>query len=221
MLAGFAALVLLARWSRSGAALRTTLLAVFVHVLVLAFGMSIWPAPLLLAVVLLWVFGRLWSPLRPTLAWLHRGRFTSDLPWLVLATIVLSAIALTVWAQLVHPEVSPFLAALRSMPPAAAIAGIVVFALINSACEEAVFTGAFLHELRGVLDVRIALGVQSLAFGLMHIEGFPSGLIGVALGTVYGVMLGVIRVRSRGMVAPYTAHVMADVTIGVLAVSVL
>jgi hypothetical protein len=41
------------------------------------------------------------------------------------------------------------------MPLAAAIAGIVVCALVNSACEEAAFTGAFLHELRGVLDVRI------------------------------------------------------------------
>lgn len=221
VLAGFAALVTLARWSRSGPALRTALLAVFVHVLALVFGMGIWPAPLLLAVVLLWAAGRLWSPLRPTLAWLHRGHLTADLPWLILGTVLLSGSALTAWALLARPAVSPFLDTLRSMPPAAAVAGILVFALVNSACEEAVFTGAFLHELRSVLDVRIALGVQSLGFGLMHVQGFPSGPVGVALGTVYGVMLGVIRLRSRGMVAPYAAHVIADVTIGVLAVTLL
>ena len=37
----------------------------------------------------------------------------------------------------------------------------------------------------------------------------------------WGLLLGVLRARSGGMVAPYVAHVCADATIAVLAVALL
>jgi len=49
--------------------------------------------------------------------------------------------------------------------------------------------------------------------GLAHIHGFPRGWLGVALATVYGLMTRVLRMRSRGLVAPLVAHVAADATI--------
>ncbi|MCP5113866.1 MAG: CPBP family intramembrane metalloprotease, partial [bacterium] len=44
-------------------------------------------------------------------------------------------------------------------------------------------------------------------------HGFPRGGIGVGLATVYGLILGLVWNRSRGMLAPWVAHVLADSTI--------
>ena len=63
---------------------------------------------------------------------------------------------------------------------------------------------------------RTAVLVQAAAFGLLHLSGFPGGAVGVGLAAVYGVMLGVLRRRAGGLLAPYVAHVAADLTVFVL-----
>jgi membrane protease YdiL (CAAX protease family) len=58
-----------------------------------------------------------------------------------------------------------------------------------------------------------ALLLQALAFGAIHIRGFPRGWIGVGLACIYGLLMGVIRRRAGGMFAPWIAHVFTDVVI--------
>jgi membrane protease YdiL (CAAX protease family) len=53
-------------------------------------------------------------------------------------------------------------------------------------------------------------------FGVGHLHGFPSGWIGVGLATIYGLMLGVVRLRTGGLLAAWIAHVAADFTIACL-----
>jgi hypothetical protein len=67
--------------------------------------------------------------------------------------------------------------------------------------------------LERAVGIRTAFVVQAVAFGLIHWRGFPRGLDGVVLATVYGLMLGAIRRRTGGLLAPWLAHVFADVVI--------
>jgi membrane protease YdiL (CAAX protease family) len=95
-------------------------------------------------------------------------------------------------------------------------AGLLVYAAFNAAFEEALFRGLFMARLEDVGTRTIALGLQAVAFGSMHYRGFPSGVVGVALALVFGAMMGHLRVRSGGLLVPFAAHVVADVTIFVL-----
>ena len=57
--------------------------------------------------------------------------------------------------------------------------------------------------------------LQASAFAAAHVLlGFPNGRLGYLMVFVYGTMLGYLRVRSKGMLAPYLTHVLADLTIG-------
>jgi membrane protease YdiL (CAAX protease family) len=58
-----------------------------------------------------------------------------------------------------------------------------------------------------------SLLLQALAFGAIHIRGFPRGWLGVGLACIYGLLMGVIRRRAGGMFAPWIAHVFTDVVI--------
>ncbi len=56
--------------------------------------------------------------------------------------------------------------------------------------------------------------VQAAAFGLLHLKSASrSGAVGVGLAAIYAVMLGVLRRRAGGLLAPHAAHVAADLTI--------
>jgi hypothetical protein len=91
--------------------------------------------------------------------------------------------------------------------------GAVGFSMCNAAVEESVWRGVLLQGLQSVGPRGAAVILQAISFGVAHIHGFPRGAVGVVLAAVYGVMMGVIRLRSEGMLAPWIAHVFADLTI--------
>lgn len=63
--------------------------------------------------------------------------------------------------------------------------------------------------------------IQSLAFGVLYISGFPSGLPRVALASICGALLGALRHRGRVLLTPCVVHVCADITIGRIVVVTL
>jgi len=65
----------------------------------------------------------------------------------------------------------------------------VLFSLINAAVEEGAYRGVVVNALDRVRVPWQAEIVQALAFGLLHIHGFPRGWIGVGLATIFGVMM--------------------------------
>jgi uncharacterized protein len=78
----------------------------------------------------------------------------------------------------------------------------IAFATLNAFAEELLFRGIIQDALHGVMAPMPAIALQGVAFGAIHLRGFPSGTAGVVLASGYGVALGVIRWRSGGLLAP-------------------
>lgn len=90
-----------------------------------------------------------------------------------------------------------------------------VFSLGNAAIEEFVYRGIILQALDSAAGSGfLSLLVQAWLFGALHFrEGFPNGTLGVMMTVIYGIMLGSLRRRSQGMLAPWAVHVIADCVI--------
>ncbi|WP_234361362.1 CPBP family intramembrane glutamic endopeptidase [Plantactinospora sp. BB1] len=221
-----AALIVAAAVLRSPAALRT---AAFVGPLFGCFAVGIladWPPALTTVLVCalplacLLLVGR-WAGVAPAAPWLARGRLTPEAPWLGLATVLFGGVALVAWALAVRPEPAEYLRDLQRLPLWLAILGIVGFALVNPVWEEMLFRGVLLSELATVWGARAAVLLQAVLFGAAHHAGFPSGTVGMVMAGTWGLALGVLRLRSGGILVPYLVHVTANAVIGTVAVLIL
>jgi len=156
--------------------------------------------------------------LRRTFGWLRRGRLGPDILTAVAVIAVISGAALVCWYLAVRPEPGQVLRNMPLMPvwlyPFAGIA----FALGNAALEESVFRGIVMDALDSAFGPgRTSIALQAAPFALFHFHGgFPSGYWGVALAFIYGLMLGAVRRRAKGMLAPWLAHVGADSVIFII-----
>jgi len=157
--------------------------------------------------------------LRASVLWMRPGRLGADILLLVLVLMLFSNAALIVWDVVCKPDLGPSRANIPTMPlwvlPLAGLA----FALINAAVEEAIFRGILLQALDSAIGMGvISVVIQAVLFGWMHYSevGCPKGLLGVAMASVYGLMLGFLRNHARGMLAPLVAHVGTDVTVLVM-----
>jgi uncharacterized protein len=141
--------------------------------------------------------------------------------WMILFTLA-SAIALVAWRYGANVDMTRYG---RFVPPGipawVLFAGVVPYAMFNAFFEELICRGILWQACEEVLGLRAALGVTSLCFGLWHYRGFPSGMLGVGLATVYGLMLGFVRVRTQGLLWPWVLHVLADTVIYALVVAMV
>ncbi|MDG4787950.1 CPBP family intramembrane metalloprotease [Micromonospora sp. WMMD1102] len=141
--------------------------------------------------------------------------------WLGLATVLFGAAALVTWALAVRPQPAEYLRDLQRLPLWLAILGIIGFALVNPVWEEMLFRGVLLTELASVWGARIAVVLQAVLFGAAHLAGFPSGAVGMVMAGTWGFALGILRLRTGGILLPYLVHVTANAVIGTLAVLIL
>jgi hypothetical protein len=153
--------------------------------------------------------------LRGTATWARWGSFDAGVCLLSVGAWLLAAVALLSWYLLLHPNIADIVKAyVPSLPLGLLIAGGLIFAMLNAAVEEAAYRGVFLHALdRSLGPGFAALLLQALAFGAVHIGGFPRGWLGVGLACIFGLFMGVIRRRGGGMFAPWIAHLFTDVVI--------
>jgi membrane protease YdiL (CAAX protease family) len=145
----------------------------------------------------------------PRLPWRLGSLTRSDLAC-ILGLAILSGSVLWTFHLLMPAHFSIGLHLLSTVPAWQLGAIGAAFATANAAVEELLFRGAILHQLRYTFGVWPAVATQAVAFGLFHLHGYPYGPIGVALATAYGLLLGAIRLRSNGLLAPWLAHVAAD-----------
>jgi hypothetical protein len=158
--------------------------------------------------------------LRGTATWARWGSFDLDVRLLCAAAFLLAAVALLSWYFLLHPNVANIVKAfVPDLPLGLLIVGGLIFSMVNAAVEEGAYRGVILHALDTSLGPGLAaLFLQALAFGAVHLGGFPRGWLGVGLACIYGLFMGVIRRRAGGMFAPWIAHVLTDVVIAVIVI---
>jgi membrane protease YdiL (CAAX protease family) len=218
LMLGLVALTIGAAIARARAALH---LAVFATCIVggmqLPFG--VWPLPAAAGLAAYVVLALAVPALRPGLAWARLGRLDRGVLALVAGSVVLAAAGLVSWFVIAEPDIGDLLKGLPRVPAWQLALIAIGFSLVNAAVEEAIYRGALLQGLDAALGAGwIAVVLQALAFGAVHLHGFPRGASGIALATVYGLMMGALRRRSGGMLAPWLGHVAVDVTIiGILA----
>lgn len=82
----------------------------------------------------------------------------------------------------------------------------------NAICEEVVSRGFFYYEFvqSAKMTRDVANVAQAAAFGIWHYNGIPSGLTGVGLTFVYGLIMGLLREYGNGLLLPILAHSIAD-----------
>jgi len=154
--------------------------------------------------------------LRRSVLWTRPGKLGVGTLFLVLLVVIVSSGALVVWNLIYRPDLGPCRANMPPMPlwllPLAGLA----FALLNSAVEEAIFRGIFMQASDSAVGAgTISVVIQAVIFGWLHYSevGCPKGLVGVAMAFVYGLLLGHLRYRSCGMLAPWLAHAGTDIAV--------
>jgi membrane protease YdiL (CAAX protease family) len=156
---------------------------------------------------------------RVSLLWARIGDIDRMAVLLIIATGVISSSALLLWAFRADnlgagiDMVRKFARFPKSLIFAV---GVPIFALVNALTEEVVFRGVMQAALNAAFQRSyIVLVLQASAFAAFHFAaGFPNGYTGYAMAFVFGLMMGYLRERTQGLLAPYCAHVAADLTIG-------
>lgn len=175
-----------------------------------------WPFHLLLPLMIYAGLVGAVPSLRSGVLWLRPGRYGADIGWLTAITMLLSGTGLLLWYYCSQPNLTPFLEQQPELPLALVPLAGLGFAILNAIMEESVFRGILMQSLESALGYGwIPVVGQAVLFGVMHYPpgAFPNGLWGVGLTFIYGIVLGLIRRRSLGILAPIVAHVLADAVV--------
>lgn len=152
--------------------------------------------------------------LRRDSAWMRVGKIDRRTAGLIVATVLISSVALVAWGLFWAEDWSAYRQFIPNVGLGVLVAYGLLFATSNAIFEEfvarAVLFDGF-HALSG--REYFAVGAQAVVFAVWHYNGFPGGVIGSGMVFVWSIFLGILRLRSRGMLAPLIAHFFADATI--------
>jgi uncharacterized protein len=191
-----------------GIALRRQPIPRLVGCLAVAQLLPLWQLAMPVALFVWWLHDRRWPE-----GW-RWGRI--PLGWTALAAGV-TPIGLVTWLILLRPDLGDIVD--RYVPdahPAWLVVGAVLFAVSNALGEEAIWRGVVEPELEGKVGVKAAILIAALSFGLQHAHGFPRGVWGMSLAAGWSVLLGLVRHRAGGLLAPFLAHLVADAVIAAI-----
>ncbi len=215
-LAVLAGLLSLAIIRRAVYAVHAALLVLLLLLLVALVPLfPIWPLSILAPLVMYGAVANIAPQLQHSVGWIHMGSINLEVIKLIIATVLVSSLALVGWVILTKPDIEHRLALVPELPYWAYPFVGIGFAIFNAAMEEAIFRGIVMEALDSALGAGYwSVGIQAIPFAALHyLAGFPNGVLGFIMVLVYGVMLGAIRRLSKGMLAPLVAHVAADITI--------
>jgi uncharacterized protein len=197
---------------RTGALHSGLFLAVLCAFAILLPSLS-WPWYLLLPLLVYAAVVLVFPGLRRTAPRLTLGRLGgAPLAYAAVLTIVTSGV-LVGFHALASPDVTDLAARL----PATAIGNLILtgvcFSVVNAALEEIFFRGVFWALLADEWNTGVALVMTAVLFGLIHLQGYPPGILGAVLAGFYGLALGLLRWWTGGLGLAFLCHVAADATI--------
>jgi membrane protease YdiL (CAAX protease family) len=172
-----------------------------------------WPLYLLVPLALHGVIVCAVPSLRGSAEWLKAGTIDRTVLTFTLLLAVAAPAALLCFQRVFQPSLPNFRGQLPTIFWSHPLLGMLVFSAMNALLEEVVFRGVLQDALVSALGLGAGVLVQGVAFGLSHAAGYPPGAGGAVLAAIYGVLLGVLKIRSRGLAAPIIAHFSADATI--------
>lgn len=155
--------------------------------------------------------------LRKLRKWITPGKIDQPTMWLMLLAVGLSTAGLLIWTAIVRPDLGNVVRHLpdKSLPVMFLL--LIGFSVLNALGEELAFRGIFYYGLSHCFKKPIiVITIQAVVFGLIHLKGFPNGVSGMILAGLYGFGLGLIRWKSKGLIAPFIAHIIADLVIGLI-----
>jgi len=93
------------------------------------------------------------------------------------------------------------------------ISGLSRLASCRSVAAVMSLRGILFDSLQARWGATITTLVTSLLFGIGHLHGYPPGPFGACLAALFGLALGLLRLRTGGLALPITAHIAADATV--------
>lgn len=97
------------------------------------------------------------------------------------------------------------------------IAWVLVFAAMNAFSEEIIFRVNIVLPLKGVLPFQTVYLLSAVLFGLPHLAGMPSGIVGALMAGILGYVLAKSLAETNGLFWAWWIHFLQDIVIiGVL-----
>jgi membrane protease YdiL (CAAX protease family) len=209
LVVAFAVLTFAAALLRQAPAIHSGLLGLLIITVFNTPAQGVWPLSGLVAVGVYAAVVRYTKLLRTSSGWARPGRPARvDLLLSVVLGLLTFAVVMA-WVWLVKPDLSGHAAGIPEALWLTIVVGL-VFAVVNSFVEEVIYRGVFMYALEASLGTWPALVLQAVSFGLLHLQGFPSGPYGMLIAGVVGLVLGYLRLRTRGMLAPWITHATAN-----------
>jgi len=175
---------------------------------------SLWPLPAALALGIALIIGKFTPFTKEAFGWIRRGDWGRQQIVTTAIVAAISGISLVSWYAIVKPDISDIAGRIAHLRPVALILIGLLFSISNAICEEFVWRGMIFDAVeRAFSSSAVVIFVQASSFGIAHLNGFPRGASGIVLASIYGCMMGCIRQRSKGLLAPIAAHAFADAVI--------
>lgn len=155
--------------------------------------------------------------LRENTSWLNAGLIDRATLAIVAVVSALGVAGLLGWGYFTGTGFGHYQETIPTVGPVLLATGILGFSVFNALSEELIFRGILWDGFeRAGGGPALVLVLQAALFGVSHWKGVPSGASGVGLAAVYGLMLGYLKRRSGGLMAPFLAHVTADLAISLI-----
>lgn len=129
--------------------------------------------------------------------------------------MVFSILILSIWIILNKDRLN-ILQLPASGSPVIKVLGGLVFAGYNSIIEEIIFRAILFSYLLDIMDRRMALVSQALLFGIFHWHGIPSGILGIVLAFIFGLILGKNVEETNGIFMAIVFHFCIDFILALL-----
>jgi membrane protease YdiL (CAAX protease family) len=90
---------------------------------------------------------------------------------------------------------------------------ILLFSITNSFAEEMIYRMGIVSPLKNILAPSTIFTISAILFGLPHLAGMPSGLLGATMAGVLGLVLAKSLYETNGFFWAWAIHCMQDIII--------